>query len=222
MPVDMAQIGIFDRQAFLQHFEGDFGELFEWSSFEVDATDGAVEIAPDDASHLRALVVIVNRDGVYRVETLLEQSKTVGLAITPLPPRASDDKPRRWTRVDVKFVGIGDPWYYLDDWDYPHALEDVLDSLATDVSIEASMNNNESSYDDAAPDAAVRDYLPNFRGVSWVRAYLDEEGKERAQGLTVSESLASATLPADATVGQVADLTYSVVREIREKIADER
>lgn len=217
VPVDMARVGVFDRQAFLAHFDGNFEDLFEWSAFAVDTTLAAAEIALDENPALNALIVSVQNDGTYRIEYLVSGSETVGLALTPESAEATDKKPRCWTRVDVKFIGIGEPYYYSNDWDFPCSAEDVLESLEIDAAIEADIRS-----DDVRPSAALRQYMPKFNGAKSVKAYLEMSGQERAKGIPLPASFDATRLSADATLEEIADFIFSVACYVRENIADPR
>ena len=222
--VDMAQIGIFDRNTFLEHFNGDFEELYDWSSFAVDTdADGAIKISPDDDPDLNALVVIVEWDGIYRVEQLVSGSRTVGLAVTYAEPEgdralvsadSGDEEPRQWTRVTIKRVGIGDPLLFVDDLSCDAlTLDEVLDDLTLEV--ELHLENHRVEFDEVKPNVELRHYMPKIRGFEPVKAHLDTEGRERAKQISLSESFDAAPLPASATLEDISKLVLAVTLHVR-------
>jgi hypothetical protein len=216
--VDGARIGIFNRKAFLDHFGGDFEDLFEWSDGEASPPmGGIVEISPEDNTLLKALVVDVQCDSRYQIEYLKSGAEKVGLAVTPIRPEITPGKARRFTRVDVKFIGIGEPWYYMDDWDYEPALEDVIESLILDQVLYCELvKGRHIKSEDVSPGAPLRQYVSKFRGVKRIGAFLEVD-QNRAKRIPLPESLDVSKFSAETTFRELGDIVLSVLRYVRQR-----
>ena len=110
---------------------------------------------------LRALVVTVQCHGNYGVEYLTSGSSKVGLEVTPNQHEIADDITRRWVRVDVKFVGISEPWEYFDDCHFEPEPDDVFEDLVLNtVLTPAHIDGQAIEPDDVGSNAEVQQYLP--------------------------------------------------------------
>lgn len=216
--VDGARMGIFNRKAFLDHFGGEFEDLFEWSDSEAcPPTDGVIEISPDDNARLRALVVDVQCDSRYQVEYLKSGSKKVGLAVTPVRPEITTEKVRRFTRVDVKFVGIGEPWYYMDDWNYEPDLDDVIESLILDQLLDCEfVTGQDIQPEDVSPDVPLRQYVSRFRGVKRISAFIEVD-QDRAKRIPLPDSFDVKEFSAETTFRELGHFVVSVLRYVRKR-----
>lgn len=214
--VDGARIGIFNRQAFMQHYDYDFEELFEWSDAASGdafggAIDGAIEISPDDSANLTALVIDVQCDAVYRIHVLKSGSSVIGIEVAPVEQQASQKISRQYTRIDVKFTGVGEPWCYFDDWNFEPSQSDVIDSLILDLSIDLELSaQGRAAPEKIRPNTKIRDVLPRSRGVQEINAFL-ERNQRRARRIPLPDSLTSSSISAEATLEQLGEFVYSIL-----------
>lgn len=214
--IDGARIGVFNRQALLQHFDDNFEELFEWSdSASGDAVNGAIEISPNNSTDLNALVVDVQRDSQYRIVVLKSGSRNIGVEVEPAEHQKSEEILHKYTRVDVKFIGIGEPWCYFDDWNYEPSLSDVVDSLILEQSIDLGLSTEGRGVSrKIGPTTELRDGITRFRGVKNVSAFL-EQGQDRAKRIPLPKFLETTSFPADTTFEQLGEIVYSILLHAR-------
>ena len=164
--IDMARVGILDCKAFLELFEGDWEELFDWSDIASDSKKSKWGgFLRHKESGLEAFFVNIGSDCECIVQSLRSGKKTVGVRVIPKPPiERSTEKPafRSWTQLEIKCSGIADPWSFCDDRDYEPKIEDVLKDVVLEVSVDV-----EGPYLDTRsidPDAAIFDISATFQG----------------------------------------------------------
>lgn len=218
--LDMARVGVFDRQAFLKAFDDDWESLFEWSDSEAIHRPGeAHALLRHEESGLTGLCVEIGADCECLVQILSSGSKTVGVRVAPRRSPEQSSVPRTekcCTWVEIKCRGIGEPWAFCDDWDYEPEIDDALDEIVSEVSFGDAGDSLDFGDDEGVdPDAPISTYRRRFGGVAQIAVLLDRGGARR-QRLKVPEPVASMKFGARTTSRELATALVRIFKAARE------
>ncbi len=215
--IDMARVGILDRKAFLELFDGSWEALFDWSE---NASENKCSDWGDFLYHkksgLEALYVNIGSDCECVVQSLLSGTKTVGVRIIPKAPAvlsADGQVPGHWTQLEVKCNGIADPWNFCDDRDYEPEIEDILENVISEVSFvdEGPFLDTEN----IDPDAAISTYRQRFKGIETINVFLEHSGEEDWKRLSIPKSYSIPELGAKTTSRELAKAILDIFKNAR-------
>jgi len=216
--VDMARVGILDRNAFLKFFDDNRETLFDWSESASDSSKKSDwgSFLLHKKSGLEALYVDIGSDCECAVQSLLSGKKAVGIRVIPQPPTkhpVKKDEVRQWIQLEVKCSGIADPWGFSDDWDY----EPEINSILEDVIFEVSSVDEGPFLDtkDTDPDAAISKYRPSFKGVTRVSVFLDNSEEEDWKRLSIPNSHFIPQLGAQTTSRELSKTIFEIFKNAR-------
>lgn len=220
LSIDMARVGVLDRKAFLEFFDGDPEALFDWSDSTSDGKNSDWGgFLRHKKSGLEALYVNAGSDCECAVQLLRSGKKTVGVRVIPQPPAerpAKKSGSRQWTQLEVKCSGIAEPWNFCDDWDYDPEFEDVLDNVVSEVS---SVDEGDSltflDLEDLDPDAAIATYQKNFKGVTRITVYLEQREEEDWKRLAIPKLYSIPQLGAQTTSQELAKTVFEIFKNAR-------
>jgi len=217
--LDMARMGILDREVFLELFDGHWESLYDWSESASDnqKSEWGGFLRHKD-SGLEAFFVNIGTDGECAIQLLRSGKKTVGLRVTPPPPiekLSLSDKLRQWTQVEVQCNGIAEPWGFCDDWNFEPEVEEILENVIMEVS---SVDEGDSlkflDTEDIDPDTSIADYQPSFKGVTGFNIYLDIN-EEDPVPLSIPKSFSLPKLGAQTTSRELARVLYDIFKNAR-------
>ncbi len=218
--VDMARLGVFDPDAFLEAFADDREALFDWSD---DATDGTTATSGATITHesgLQALVVDLGSDGVCDVHVLLREDRAVGLRVSfrgPAQQPVPTDRKLRYTSVEVTCRGIDDLWTFVDDWNFEPDADDILDDIVSEVSMGDQgdpIDFGDSDQVDA--DAPIAAFRRRFRGVGKFSVFVEQDGDER-RPVSIADSLPLPECTSETTSRELASILHAIFVEVRQQ-----
>jgi hypothetical protein len=218
--IDMARVGILNREAFLEFFDGNWEALFDWSDGASDGkkSDWGAFLYHKEAG-LEALYVDIGSDCECAVQSLRSGDKTVGVRVIPQPPTKRPTKKsesRQWTQLEVKCSGIAEPWNFCDDWDYKPEIESILEDVVSEVS---SVDEGESltflDTESIDPDAAISTYQRRFKGVTHISVFLEHSEEEDWKRLSIPKSYSFPKLGAQTTSRELAKAIFDIFKNAR-------
>lgn len=218
--IDMARVGVLDRKAFLDFFDGDSEALFDWSE---NASDNKTSDWGGFLHHkkpgLKALYVDIGSDCVCSVQSLRSGKRTVGVRVIPQPSTERPSKKggsRQWTQLEVNCSGIAEPWNFCDDWDYEPDIEDVLDNVVSEVStVDEGDSLTFLDLENMDPDAAIATYQKRFKGVTRITVYLDQSEEEDWKRLPIPKSYSVPQLGAQTSSRELANAVFDIFKNAR-------
>jgi hypothetical protein len=168
--LDMARVGVVELKPLLAQHGGDWEALADWSDEMADRGEkrwgGVLMSALHHAAFFR-----IGSDCTLDVFRLKQDGRDVGVALRPQARHVADTKSQRWTWVEVKLRGIGEPWSYCDDWAFFPDNELVL----FDIEFELSYFTKEK-IDHKMP---LAKYCPKIGGIDWIKVFVEDRGAAR-------------------------------------------
>lgn len=205
LSLDMARLGVVELRPLLAKHRGDWEALADWS----DEASGAREKEWGghlEAGKLHAVFFSIGSDCTVEVLRLRRGRRTVGMRIRPKERLDTAAKPQRWTWVEVKLRGIGDPWSFCDDWAFTPDDELIFDNIDLELS---DFTNDE--VDHSAP---LSKYCASLRGVASISAFVEDSGKPRRP---ITRLLQIPKLGASPTAKRLAATVLSIFEQARKR-----
>lgn len=216
--IDMARVGVFDRNAFTKLFGGDQEALSEWSE---EASDHAKAKWGGFLKHkkggLEALFVDIGSDCECAVRLLRSRSNTVGVRVVPQLP---EERPicelgsRHWTEVEVKCQGIKEAWSFVDDRDFDPEFDQILDNVIFETSYIDEDSQTFLKSADIDPDTPISKHRKRFTGVTGFSVFVEHAGKRR-QRISVPHTYKIPKIGVHATPREIANAVFEIFQNAK-------
>ena len=201
--LDMARVGVVELKPLLARHTGDWDALADWSDELADRREKTWGGTLLPTGHHAAFFTI-GTDCTLDVFKLRQGRQDVGMVLRPRLLESVEAKPRRWTWVEVKWRGIGDPWSHCDDWAFPRDDERFF----TDVDFELSyFTEGKIDHDKPLPE-----YSSKFRHIEWIKVFVEDSGSPRRQ---VTRKIDIPTIKSPLTARGLAAVVLEVFEKAR-------
>ncbi|MGC4074879.1 MAG: hypothetical protein QM760_20750 [Nibricoccus sp.] len=208
--IDMARVGVVELAPLLASHDGDREQLSEWSAEAADerptSWGGRLK---SGAPH--AVFFDIGGDCEVDVFRIFDGREVIGFRLCPGAPKKVEARFQKWTWVEVKMRGMGDPWSFCDDWNYEPDDDLIYDGIETALSWSHKIPT--------CPDVPLQELSPKIKGVEWIKVYTEEAvGQELELGSRKKLKLKIPTIPRFPTASQLRKVVFELYKEARKAV----